>query len=308
MTLHVAQLGLGAIGSIYAGHLLKADVRLKVFDREPAKAQGFAAQGAVAAASVTELVNDVDFILVSLPDPEAARAALMGPQGVLAQARAGSLVLDVSTIDPATARELAQLARSRGVDYIEAPVSGGEPMSAGTDGARRANITFMAAGDEAAFHRAKPLMAILGKFPLYLGPAGNGATIKLLSNHQAGLINLLNAEAFAMGRAAGIPEESLFKVFEHTDANSYWLHNYFKPRLRGNDYEPGFSVDLQYKDHRLMEDVARQFKVPMPFNALALQMYQILRARGDGAKDLVEAANLYAELANVDRFDAVPAA
>jgi 3-hydroxyisobutyrate dehydrogenase-like beta-hydroxyacid dehydrogenase len=307
MNLNVAQLGIGVIGSIYAGHLLKAGVRLKLFDRDIARAEPYAKDGAVVATSIPELVASVDFILVSLPDPLAARSALMGPQGVIALAPTGSLILDVSTIDPTTARELFQLAKTRGVDYLEAPVSGGEPMSAGTDGAMRANITFMAAGDEGAFERAKPLMNILGRFPLYLGKAGNGATIKLLSNHQAGLINLLNAEAFAMARAAGIPEESLFHAFEHTDANSYWLHNYFKPRIRDNNYEPGFSVDLQYKDHRLMEDVAREYKVPMPFNGLALQIYQILRARGAGGKDLVEAANLFAEFAGVTRFDKTPA-
>lgn len=307
MSLKVGQIGLGAIGAIYARHLLKAGVSLKVLDRDVSRCTPFASQGAVVAATLADVVADVDFLLVSLPDPTAARAALMGPDGAIAKAAAGTLVLDVSTLDPGTARELFQLAKSHRVDYLEAPVSGGEPMSAGTDGANNANITFMVGGEAEAFERAKPLMALLGKFPLYLGPAGNGATVKLISNHQAGLINLLNAEAFAMGRAAGLSEELLFRVFEHTDANSFWLHNYFKPRLRANHYQPGFSVDLQYKDHRLMEDVAREFKVPMPFNALALQFYQMLRARGDGSKDLVEAANLFAEFAHVDRFDERPA-
>ena len=303
MSLKIGQIGLGAIGAIYTRHLLKAGAKLTIFDRDATRCAPFGMEGAIIAGSINALVADVDFILVALPDPIAARAALMGSGGVISLATPGSLIMDVSTLDPSTARELFDLAKSRNVDYLEAPVSGGEPMSAGTDGANNANITFMVGGEAAAFEKAKPLMELLGKYPLHLGPAGSGATVKLLSNHQAGLINLLNAEAFAMARAAGISEELLFKVFEHTDANSYWLHNYFKPRLRTNHFKPGFSVDLQYKDHRLMEDVAREFKVPMPFNAMALQVYQVLRARGDGSKDLVEAANLFAELAHVDRFD-----
>jgi 3-hydroxyisobutyrate dehydrogenase-like beta-hydroxyacid dehydrogenase len=307
MNLKVAQIGLGAIGSIYTRHLLKAGVELSIYDSDAARLAQFRESGATIASSCEDLLRNARFILVSLPDPDAARAALLGDSGALSHAKPGTIVLDVSTLDPRTARELYAFAKGRGVSYLEAPVSGGEPMSAGTDGAANANITFMVGGDEDAFEKAKPLMAHLGKFPLYLGEAGYGATIKLISNHQAGLINLLNAEAFAMGRAAGISEEVLFKVFEHTDASSYWLHNYFKPRLRSNNYRPGFSVDLQHKDHRLMDEVARTFKVPMPFNALALQIYQILRARGDGGKDLVEAANLFAEFANVDRFDKRPA-
>jgi 3-hydroxyisobutyrate dehydrogenase-like beta-hydroxyacid dehydrogenase len=239
-----------------------------------------------------------------LPHPSADRAALLGPEGAIAAAKSGALFLDVSTIDPHTAKDLYAAARERRIDYVEAPVSGGEPMSAGTEGARKGNITFLAAGDEEAFHRAKPVMEILGKHFFYLGPAGMGSTIKLISNHISGLHNLIASEAFAIGKAAGIDPEVLFKVFEHTDANSYWLFNYFAPRIRANNYVPGFSVDLQYKDHRLMEGVARDLKVPLLFNAMALQVYQMLRARGSGGKDLVEAANFMAELAGCEPYDA----
>jgi len=303
MTWKVGQIGLGAIGGIYTEHLLAAGVALRVFDADPLRCDPFRDRPAHVARDIKDLLDGCEFVLVSLPDPAAALEVMLSPHGVIEQARAGTLILDVSTLDPDTARRLHQAAKDKGIDYLEAPVSGGEPMSAGTDGARNANVTFMVGGDHEAFVRAQPIMALLGRHPLFLGPAGTGATVKLISNHQAGLINLLNAEAFAMARAAGLSEELVFKVFEHTDANSYWLHNYFKPRLRNVNFEPGFSVDLQYKDHRLMEDVARSFKVPMPFNALAIQFYQMLRARGAGGKDLVEAANLFAEFANVDRFD-----
>jgi 3-hydroxyisobutyrate dehydrogenase-like beta-hydroxyacid dehydrogenase len=294
----VGQIGLGAIGSIYAGHLLAAGVQLVVFDKDPARTAGL--DGAVRAVSAAELAGAVDHLLVSLPDPDAARATLSGPHGVIQAMKPGSHILDVSTIDPETARALHAQAAARGVGYVEAPVSGGEPMSAGTDGARNANITFMAAGDRASFDALQPLMSILGRYPMYLGPAGTGSTVKLLSNHLSGLINLLCCEAFAVGKAAGIAPQTLLDVFAHTDANSYWLFNYFAPRILRGDFEPGFSVDLQYKDLRLMEDVARGLKAAMPFNALGQQIYQMLRADGRGGRDLVEAANLFAGWAGVE--------
>lgn len=303
MSLSVAQIGLGRVGVLYTEHLLEAGVALTAYDIVPERTAPLVRRGVTVATTIKETVAQVDYVLVALPDPDADRAALLGSEGAIAAAKPGTLFLDVSTIDPHTARDLYAAAKERQIDYVEAPVSGGEPMSAGTEGARKGNITFMAAGDEEAFHRAKPLMEILGKYYFYLGASGMGSTVKLISNHLSGLHNLIASEAFAIGKAIGIDPEVLFKVFEHTDANSYWLLNGFAPRIRANNYTPGFSVDLQYKDHRLMEDVAREFKVPMPFNAMALQTYQMLRARGDGGKDLVEAANFMAELAGCERYD-----
>ena len=306
MSFRVGQIGIGTIGSLYAEHIIKAGHMLTVYDVVPERVAPFAALGVKIAATVRAVVEGADYVLVALPNPDADRAALAGSDGALAAAGPETLFLDVSTIDPHTAQGLYAIAKAQGIDYVEAPVSGGEPMSGGTAGARNANITFLAAGDEEAFHRARPLMELLGKHFLYLGPTGNGSLIKLISNHISGLHNLVAAEAFALGKAAGIDPELLFMAFQHTDANSYWLYNYFAPRLRANDYRPGFSVNLQYKDHRLMGEVAGALKVPMPFNALALQIYQMLRARGNGGSDLVEAANFMAELAGCARYDATP--
>ena len=298
----VGQIGLGAIGSILAGHLCKDGVSLTVHDLSRERVDAAVRLGAREASSPAEAASGVDFLLVSLPDPAAARMALLGASGAIAALKPGSAILDLSTIDPDTARANEAAAKARSVHYVEAPISGGEPMSAGTDGARNRNVTFMAGGEKAAFEAALPLMRLLGKHPLHLGPAGTGATVKLISNYIAGLHNLVAAEAFALGRAAGIPIDTMLKTFAHTDANSYWLFNYFAPRIESGDVEPGFSVDLQYKDLRLCEDLARKHKVSMPLNGLALQIYQMLRGSGRGARDLVEAANFMAELSGLPRY------
>jgi 3-hydroxyisobutyrate dehydrogenase-like beta-hydroxyacid dehydrogenase len=302
MVMKVAQIGLGAIGSIFVGHLRQAGVELVVNDLSRERVDAAVKLGARSAASPAEVARSADYLLVSLPDPAAARAALLGPDGAIAALKAGDVILDLSTIDPETAVANEAAANARAVHYVEAPISGGEPMSAGTDGARNRNVTFMAGADKAAFDAALPLMSLLGKHPLHLGPVGTGATLKLISNYIAGLHNLVAAEAFALGRAAGISIDTMLKTFAHTDANSYWLFNYFAPRIESGDVEPGFSVDLQYKDLRLCEDLARRHKVAMPLNGLALQIYQMLRGSGRGSRDLVEAANFMAELNGLPRY------
>ena len=302
----VAQIGLGALGSIFASHLRQAGVELSVYDLSRERISAAAKLGARSAASPAEVVQGADYLLVSLPDPAAARSALLGATGAIVALKPGSVILDLSTIDPETAITVEAAAKGRGVHYLEAPISGGEPMSAGTDGARNRNVTFMAGGEKAAFEAALPLMSLLGKHPVHLGPAGAGAKVKLISNYIAGLHNLVAAEAFALGRAAGISIDTMLKTFAHTDANSYWLFNYFAPRIRSGDVEPGFSVDLQYKDLRLCEDLARKHKVAMPLNGLALQVYQMLRGSGRGGRDLVEAANFMAELSGLPRYGSEP--
>jgi 3-hydroxyisobutyrate dehydrogenase-like beta-hydroxyacid dehydrogenase len=297
----VAQIGVGAIGSIYAEHLVNAGTALTIFDRNAARLAAVVKLGARPARSIAEAVGDAEYILVSLPEPTAVREAYLSPGGIVESARKSTVILDLSTVDPETAQEIERNAKQRGLLYLEAPVSGGEPLSAGTDGARNGNVTFMAGGDAQAFEAALPLMRVLGKHPLHLGPEGTGATVKLISNYIAGLHNLVAAEAFALGAAAGISNETLLKTFSHTDANSFWLFNYFAPRIQRGDFVPGFSVDLQYKDLRLCEDLARKYKVSMPLNGVALQIYQILRGTGRGGRDLVDAANLFLEFAGLRR-------
>jgi 2-hydroxymethylglutarate dehydrogenase len=296
---HVSQIGAGVIGSIFTQSLIDKGLAVSVHDSNTDRLASLPA-AAVRCHSLKEIADASNkYVLVSLPNPDASRAVLSGENGLLSMLPLGSVVLDLSTIDPPTAKKHYSDASALGIHYIEAPVSGGEPLSAGVDGARNGNVTFMAGTDPQSFEAAMPLMQLLGRHPLLLGPAGTGAAVKLLSNHISGLVNLLCAEAFAVGKAAGIEASTLYRAFAHTDANTYWLFNYFKPRLDTGVYEPGFSVDLQYKDLRLMEDLARSVHAAAPFNALGMQVYQMLRAQGQGHLDLVQAFELFCSWAGV---------
>jgi 3-hydroxyisobutyrate dehydrogenase-like beta-hydroxyacid dehydrogenase len=265
-------------------------------------------QGATGAASPRELAARCEAVVLSLPSPEAVEAALEGPDGVLAGASPGLLVIDASTIDPETARRMYRAAKARGASYLETPISGGEPGGAGTDGAKAANVTFMIGGDAEDFERATPVLRILGQTLFHLGPAGAGSTVKLISNLMAGLHALVATEALVLGAAAGFTPQTLLEVFAHTDAKSFTLEHYIAPRIARRDFEPGFAADLQYKDHRLAAELAQRLKVPLLLNGMAVQIYQMLRAQGLGGKDHIETINFLGKLAGVDVFNPRPPA
>jgi 2-hydroxy-3-oxopropionate reductase len=293
----VGLLGLGALGEIFCGHLVRAFPGLRVFDLDAEKVARAAHVGAVATASSRELGAGCDIVVVSLPDPAAVRAAVAGVDGLLADARAGAVVLDTSTISPQASREMHAAAAQRDVSYLDAPVSGGEPFQTGVDGARAASMTFMVGGDAAAFARAQPVMEVLGSVWLHLGPSGSGSTVKLISNLCAGIHALVAAEAFTLGAACGFPPERLLEVFAHTDAKSFFMTDYVGPRVARGDAAPGFTVDLQLKDHRLAAELGHEQRVPLPFNALAIDAWERLRAQGRGANDVTDAVFFSAEQA-----------
>lgn len=300
---HVGMLGLGTLGSIFASRLLDAGVSMSLFDIDDRRSASFAGRGARIATSAADLVGDADVVLISLPDPAATGQAVLGESGVIAASRPGTLIVDTSTIDPATAREVARVASQHAIDHLEAPLSGGDEEGSGVDAARAGAATFICGGPAPVLERARPLLRILGRHIVHVGGAGDGATAKLTSNHLAGLHNLVAAEALAVSRACGLSLETMLGVLRHTDGKSYWLLSYLAPRLLRGDFDAGFSIDLQHKDHRLFGEMAAQHGVATPLNDVALELYGAMRADGLGGKDLTEAANVCCEHAGIARFD-----
>lgn len=298
----VGQLGLGVIGRLYAGHLLAKRGHVVVHDLVPERVAQLVASGATGVGSPRDLGSRAATVVVSLPDPPAVEAALLGPDGLLAGMAPGGLIVDASTIDPGVSRRMHAAAAERGIGYLDAPVSGGEPMSAGEVGARNGNVTFIVGGEARDFERARPVMALLGSRAFHCGPSGAGSTVKLISNLMAGLHNLVAAEAFVLGAAAGFSPEQLLEVFDGTDARSYHLTDYAAPRLAARDFEPGFSIDLQTKDHRLAGELGRGLGVPLLFNELAIQVYEMIRAEGSGGRDIVEAFRFLGRISGADIY------
>jgi len=299
----VGLIGLGNVGMHYADHLLNASDRLVIYDRDHAKMQLLESKGARAASSSKGVASRCNTIVLALPSPQVVRTEMLAPDGILAGANEESLILDMSTIDPDTAKELYEAAAEAGVNYLETPMSGGSPGGASTAGAKAATVSFMVGGDREAFERARPVLDVLGSRAFFLGPIGSGSTVKLISNLIAGLNMVAVGEGFVLGAAAGFSHETLLEVFSATDAKSYTMLHEFAPRICAKDYEGGFPVDLMHKDHRLAGDLAKKLGVPLLFNQLATELLQIARARGYGRMSHAVIVELLASLAGVELFD-----
>ncbi len=283
------QVGLGTVGRIFAGHLVAAADELHVYDVDPAACEIVRAMGGRVSSSPAAVGDASDLVLVSLPDPPAAESALLGPGGLVAEGRPGIVVVDTSTVDPGTSRRVAAAAAARGIGYLDAPISGGEPMSGGVDGARRANVTFMVGGEATDLERARPLMNVLGAHVHHVGPAGSGTVVKLISNLCSGIYALVAAEAFAIGEAAGFTAAQLTAVFRDTDAKSFFMTDYLVPRLLAGALDPGFAIALQLKDHRLASELAGSLGVEAPLNDLAVAAYERMCDAGLARRDVTAA-------------------
>ncbi|WP_171063989.1 NAD(P)-dependent oxidoreductase [Actinomadura soli] len=293
----IGQVGLGSIGRIYARHLLDAAEEVSVFDLDRARVDAVARDGATGARSARDLAAASEVIVVSLPNPPAVEQAFLADDGILAGAAPGTVVLDLSTVSPVTSRRMYAAAAEHGVAYLDTPVSGGAPMNGGVEGAAARTITFMVGGDADAFEKAKPVMDALGKVYLHIGPSGSGSTIKLISNMMSGVYTLVTAEAFALGAAVGLSPERLLEVFQHTDAKSYFMTDYLVPRLLRGDLDPGFSVALQLKDHRLAADLGDEHRVTLSLNEQAIHLYELMVLQGHAERDVTEALPFFAEQA-----------
>lgn len=295
-------IGLGAVGRILAGHLLRVHERLTVFDLDAERAHSLSPDNTVVATSAKDLGLNCDFVVVSLPSPQAVETAIAGDDGLLQGLAPGSVILDMSTVDPGTSRRMYETARALDVSYLDAPVSGGQAMSGGTDGARAGNLTFMVGGDKDAFERAKPVMATMGQHFFHLGAAGAGSTVKLMSNLASGIYAIVFAEAIVLGAAAGFEPAKLLEVFKQTDAKSFFMTDYLAPRLARQDFDPGFTVRLQLKDHRLASELGHELGVPLLLNQIAVQFYEMMSARGRAENDVTDTVRFLAELSGTDVY------
>ena len=299
----IGQIGLGALGIHFARRLHAWAGHLRVLDLDAGKMRAARGFGATTARSARDLAARSDIVLLSLPDPDAVRAVMLGAQGVLAGARPGALVIDTSTLDPWTSEAMHAAAAEKKVGYLDAPVSSGEPGFAGAEAAKAGNFTFLVGGRKADFKAARPVMEALGSRIHHLGPSGSGSVMKLVSNHIAGITTWAVAEGLALSAGCGVPASEAMEVLGGTVASSYVLEDDVRPRVEAGDFEPGFSTDLYHKDLRLAWELGQGVGVPLIFNQLAMEMFQFMRSQGRGGRSQIDCVNYMAELAGVDLRD-----
>jgi len=292
--MHIGFIGLGNMGAPMARNLLAAGHRLSVCDLSETAVAALVEAGATACdAPLAVARSEAEIIITMLPAAAHVKAVYLGEDGLLAQVRPGILLIDSSTIDPLSAREVAAAARAHGNPMLDAPVSGG------TAGAAAGTLTFMVGGSEEDFARARPLLAAMGRNIVHCGAAGNGQVAKVANNLLLGISMIGTAEAMNLGVALGMDARVLAGVINSASGRCWSSDTYNPvpgvldnvPAARG--YSGGFRSDLMLKDLGLASEAARQSGQPVLLGALAQQIYQTFVACGNEALDFSAIIKFY---------------
>jgi 3-hydroxyisobutyrate dehydrogenase len=273
----VGFIGLGIMGSGMTHNLLRASVDLTVYNRSPERMQPLANAGAATVASPAELAAATDVVFLCVSDTPDVEQVLLGDDGVLQGAKSGSLVVDMSTISPAATRRFAERLSEAGVAMIDAPVSGG------SEGAAKGTLSIMVGGEAADVERARAYLEAMGSTITHLGPIGSGQSCKLV-NQILVVVNMLAAsEALVFAEASGLDLERTLEAVAGGAAGSWMLANRGPQAIR-RDWRPGFTIDLQQKDLRLVLEAADQTGTPVLATSAVFQLYRTLQREGLGAE------------------------
>jgi 3-hydroxyisobutyrate dehydrogenase-like beta-hydroxyacid dehydrogenase len=277
------------MGAPMARRLIGGHHRVRVFNRSPEKARALAADGATVTADAAACVAGAEVVFIMVPDTPDVEATVAKVEPAL---KAGQLVVDMSTIAPAAERAIAKRLKAKGVDYLDAPVSGGDV------GARDGTLAIMVGGDQAAFERARPLFELMGKRITHIGASGAGQMTKL-ANQIAVAINLeAAAEAIKFAKAGGLDPSRVVEAIGAGAAASWQLSN-LGPKIIAGDYRPGFFIKLIRKDLRLVVEAARESGLALPGLSLMASMFNSASALGhdlDGTQAVAAALDRLADV------------
>ncbi len=286
-------IGLGHMGNPMVRNLIKHGHALKVFDVVPELVKKLTDLGCVSASSAAKCAQDVDVLITMLPSSPHVRSVYLGEQGVLGATAAGTMLIDASTIDPHTARDVAMEARAKRLSMIDAPVSGG------TGGAEAGTLTFMVGGELADYEKAKPILAAMGKNIVHCGAAGNGQVAKICNNMMLAIEMIATAEGMALAAKLGM-DPKVFAGIANTSSGRCWSSDTYNPypgvidgTPASRGYTGGFGADLMLKDLTLVTEAAKAAKQPVLLGAAAQQLYQMHSAAGHGGLDFSSIIKLY---------------
>jgi 3-hydroxyisobutyrate dehydrogenase len=291
--MRIGFIGLGHMGNPMARNLLKHGHTMKVFDIASELVKSLTDLGAEAATSAGKCAQGVDVVITMLPSSPHVRRVYQDEFGVLALASPGTLLIDSSTIDPHTARDVAMDARGKSLHMIDAPVSGG------TGGAEAGTLTFMVGGDNADFEKAKSILQCMGKNIVHCGGAGNGQVAKICNNMMLAIEMIATAEGMSLAAKLGM-NPKVFAGIANTSSGRCWSSDTYNPYPGVSDtapanrgYSGGFGSDLMLKDLTLVTEAAKAAKQPVMLGAAAQQLYQMHSAMGNGALDFSSIIKMY---------------
>lgn len=281
------------MGASMCGHLIDAGYSATVYTRSRGRAEGLLAKGATWADSPAEVAAASDIIFTIVGYPEDVRAVILGDDGALSTAAADSIIVDMTTSEPALAVEIAGAAESRGVHSLDAPVSGGDI------GARNGKLSIMVGGAQAAFDAVQPCFDLMGATVVRQGDAGAGQHTKMVNQTLIAANMVAVCEALVYGYRAGLDLNTVLESVSSGAAGSWTLSN-LVPRMINNDSDPGFYVDHFVKDMGIALAEARRAKLSLPGLALAHQLYVSLQAQGRGSDGTQALVHAIAGLSGVD--------
>jgi len=287
--MRVAFLGLGIMGRSMAANLVKAGHELTVWNRTPGKD----VEGARSAASPAEAATGAEVIWMCVSDTKAVEAVLFGPQGVEQSLTQGMILVDSSTISPSATRKFAERVRPKGVDYVDAPMTGSKVA------AESGTLIFMVGGEEAAIEKLKPLFAAMGKLFFRMGETSKGQAAKLAMNLQIALIYEGFAEALTLATKLGVNAETLLPVVQASMVHS-GVVEYKAPFVLKRDFTPNFPLRLMHKDIRLALEAAKEVRAKLPGLETVEEIYEMATEDGHGNLDYAATLTLLEKWAGVE--------
>jgi 3-hydroxyisobutyrate dehydrogenase-like beta-hydroxyacid dehydrogenase len=289
----VGFIGLGAMGLPMALNLANAGIALVVNDIDAAKVEPLKAKGAAVAASAEQVAAATDRTIVLVETTEQAEAVIIGAHGIIRGAKAGHIVICMSTIDPFAARNFADRLTGLGIAMLDAPVSGG------TGRAQSGELSVIVGGPAEVLAKCQDLFDVMGNRTFHVGPLGSGLAMKLVNNMLVQVNTVAVAEAMVLGVKAGLDPRTMYEVVRvSTGASAAWELRV--PRILEGNFEPGGTIDISYKDQELETAFAKRLGVPLLLANLTQQVYQMARAQGLNKQDGAAVVKIFERLAGVD--------
>lgn len=283
-------IGLGAMGKPMAQNLLKAGFDLTVYDVNNEAVELLVQVGAKKGATPKDVAVASDIVITMLPNFHIVNMVMQGNSGILAGAKQGMTLIDMSSVSPTQTRQLAPLAEEKGIAYLDAPVSGG------VAGAEKGILTIMVGGPEAIVKKMMPVLQALGKKIYHVGSVGSGDAMKIVNNLLLGINMAALSEALVLGAKAGLDPQMMREIIGTSSGGSYALEAKMPNFILKGNFEPGFAIDLQYKDLELAVQTGKDLGMPLFMGNLAQQIFEQARTSGLGKKDISAVIQIWEKL------------
>jgi len=286
-------IGLGIMGKPMAKNLLKAGYQLVVYDINKQPVRELIEAGAEEGFSPKDIAERVDVVITMLPNSPHVKEVILGENGVLEGARAGLIIIDMSSIAPLVSKEIAEKAKEKGVDMLDAPVSGGEPKA--IDG----TLSIMVGGSEEVFNKVKDILLCMGSSAVLVGEIGSGNVTKLANQIIVALNIAAMSEALVLATKAGVDPEKVYQAIRGGLAGSTVL-DAKAPMVMQRNFKPGFRIELHIKDLMNAMDTAHELNVPVFLTSQVMEIMQALKAEGKAKEDHCGIVQFYEKLAGIE--------